>query len=537
MRVRFRTFRAQVLALFLLVTGAIQLATLAIVARIQDRQARTLVTADLRQAAREFEKEIRRGNLEYFHRGNALSHDRAMRDAFTATTHQETIASALASFRARVDAGLVALLDPEGTLVAETRRGESAAAVYRTLYDTAENDENERSAGYAFLDGKVYSLVTVPLRAPTPVAWIVIGFPLDEPFLAQLKETTSVAISLRRGGRQVASTGAPPGELLTETVALPLLGGERAEMLLQRSIDEELQPARWLQRWLLWTGAGGIAAAAIAALIFARRLSAPVQQLAAHTRHVAAGDYRRRLRLDRDDELGQLAHAFNSMSAGLEERDRVRDLLDKNVSPEVAAQLLRDGAALGGEVREVTILFADLRGFTTMSEMFTPQELLALLNRYLDRMSTEIERHGGVIDKYIGDAIMALFGAPVAQGDAADRAVAAALGMERALGTLNRELVSEGRAPLGLGVGINTARVVAGNIGSQRRLNYSVIGDGVNVASRLQALTRTDEYRTNIITSAATLAAVRRRDAVAARPLGTVPVKGRAEPVEIYAIG
>ena len=133
---------------------------------------------------------------------------------------------------------------------------------------------------------------------------------------------------------------------------------------------------------------------------------------------------------------------MNAMSAGLAERDRVRDLLDKNVSPEVAAQLLRDGAALGGEEREVTVLFADLRGFTTLSERLSPPELLTLLNRYLDRMSGAIEAHGGVIDKFIGDAIMALFGAPVAQGDAAIRAINAARAMEAALVELNAELAA-----------------------------------------------------------------------------------------------
>jgi adenylate cyclase len=227
---------------------------------------------------------------------------------------------------------------------------------------------------------------------------------------------------------------------------------------------------------------------------------------------------------------------MNQMSVGLSERDRVRDLLDKNVSPEVATALLRDGSALGGQEREVTILFADLRGFTTLSEQLTPHELLTLLNRYLDRMSAAIEAHGGVIDKFIGDAIMALFGAPVAQADAADRALAAALAMEKALVQLNAELATEGIAPLAIGIGVNTACVVAGNIGSSRRLNYSVIGDGVNVASRLQSLTRTPEYHTNIITSAATLAALGDPKKFAPRPLGRVPVKGRAEPVEIFAV-
>jgi adenylate cyclase len=277
-------------------------------------------------------------------------------------------------------------------------------------------------------------------------------------------------------------------------------------------------------------------AAAVLALVLARSISEPVRQLAAHTEKIAAGDYATRLTLDRADELGQLATAMNQMSVGLSERDRVRDLLDKNVSPEVATALLRDGAALGGQEREVTILFADLRGFTTLSEQLTPHELLTLLNRYLDRMSAAIEAHGGVIDKFIGDAIMALFGAPVAQADAADRALAAALAMEKALVQLNAELATEGIAPLAIGIGVNTACVVAGNIGSSRRLNYSVIGDGVNVASRLQSLTRTPEYHTNIITSAATLAALGDPKKFAPRPLGRVPVKGRAEPVEIFAV-
>jgi adenylate cyclase len=261
-----------------------------------------------------------------------------------------------------------------------------------------------------------------------------------------------------------------------------------------------------------------------------------VQQLAEHTRHVATGDYERRIDLRREDELGQLARAFNDMSAGLAERDRIRDLLDKNVSPEVAAQLLRDGATLGGQEREVTILFADLRGFTTMSEKLRAPELLTLLNRYLDRMSGAIEAQGGVIDKFIGDGIMALFGAPVGQDDAPDRALAAALAMEQALAGLNRELVSEGRIALAIGIGINTARVVAGNIGSHRRLNYSVVGDGVNVAARLESETRKVDYRTNIITSRATLDALRTPGAFTARALGHVQVKGRHEPIEIFAV-
>ncbi len=274
--------------------------------------------------------------------------------------------------------------------------------------------------------------------------------------------------------------------------------------------------------------------AAMAATAVARGVSKPVQKLAAHTELVALGDYETRLTPDRSDEFGQLAESFNRMTDGLAERDKVRDLLDKNVSPEIAAQLMRDGAALGGEERVVTILFADLRGFTPLSEDLQPHELIELLNDYLERMSSEIERHGGVIDKFIGDAIMAVFGAPLKQEDDADHALQSALAMEQALAKLNHELAAAGRPKLSIGIGINTAKVVAGNIGSHRRLNYSVIGDGVNVAARLETLTRTPEYRTNILVSAATIQAARGN--YATRSLGNVTVKGRREPVTLFAI-
>jgi adenylate cyclase len=281
-------------------------------------------------------------------------------------------------------------------------------------------------------------------------------------------------------------------------------------------------------------GGSSLALAALLAVGIARSISQPVRTLAEFTEHVARGDYARRIVLDRADELGRLATAFNRMSEGLAERDRIRDLLDKNVSPEVAAQLLRDGATLGGEEREVTVLFADLCSFTSLSERLPPRELVALLNRFLDRMSAAIEHEGGVIDKYIGDAIMALFGAPVAQSGAADRALRAALAMQAALAELNHELAAEGRPALACGIGINTARVVAGNMGSRRRLNYSVVGDGVNVAARLEALTRNPEYRATILVSEATLRAAQGR--YATRTLGPIVVKGRAEPVQAHAV-
>ncbi len=303
---------------------------------------------------------------------------------------------------------------------------------------------------------------------------------------------------------------------------------------MQRSLKAELAPARELERTVLFISLAALATATIVAFAIARGVSRPMQQLARHTKLVAEGDYTQHIDLARADELGQLATAFNQMTAGLAERDKVRNLLGKVVSPEIATQLLHSDLKLGGEEREVTILFCDLRNFTGMSEKMPPTEMLALLNRYLDRMSTIIERHGGVIDKYIGDAIMALFGAPIAIPDAPDRAVSAAREMARALDLLNRELMAEGKPALAFGIGINTARVVAGNMGSKNRLNYTVIGDGVNLASRLEGLTKDPAYASPVIVSEATLKAMHPQPA--ARELGEVLVKGKATAVKIFAL-
>ena len=314
----------------------------------------------------------------------------------------------------------------------------------------------------------------------------------------------------------------------------PLITPGRAAIALQRSLEAELAPSLHLERFLLILLLASLVVAAIIAPLFASNLSKPLRALAEHTKVIGRGDYETRLELGRADEIGQLEASFNRMSEGLAERDRVRDLLDKNVSPEVAAQLMRDGGALGGEEREVTILFVDLRSFTRLSESLPPRDVVALLNRFFDRMSGIVEIYHGVVDKYIGDAIMAIFGAPVAQPNHADSAILAALEMQSALARLNAELTTEGRAKLAFGIGINTAKIIAGNIGSSRRLNYSVVGDGVNVAARLQDLTRMSQFRADILVSAATLAAARGHYRV--RSLGVAPVRGRDEPVDVYAV-
>jgi adenylate cyclase len=568
---RIRRFSIRLLLLMLGLLFAALATTYLAVSRANEENARNHAGANLDLAAGIFDHTVRQTIDSLARSAGMMIGDFTIRQFFLSDAKPDiaTLNSILLSYTKRIDAPDIVLLDDEGNLLASAKPGAANDLTpFQQLRRQAADTDEPRASGLSYLNDALHVIVVVPGYAPYPnvFAWFGLAFPLDEAFAKKLKDTTRVEATFIKADkiaapRVLASTlppaaaqivaahAAEPGSRLaplhllelpddryvTRFKGQPLVAAEPIALVLQRALRPELAAAVELENYLLLVSLVALTVATFVALWIARGLSRPVLQLAAHTRHVAAGDYTRRLELDRADELGQLAMAFNDMSAGLEERDRVRDLLDKNVSPEVAAQLLRDGATLGGEERPVTILFADLRGFTGLSEQLTPRELIALLNRYLDRMSNEIERQGGIIDKFIGDGIMALFGAPVAQADAPDRAVAAARGMERALANLNAELAREGRPPLGIGMGINTAQVVAGNMGSHRRLNYSVIGDGVNVAARVESLTRTPEYQTNIIISAATFAAL--RDKSFTRSLGHAVVKGRAEPVEIFAVG
>jgi adenylate cyclase len=482
---------------------------------------------------------------------------------------RKTLASALASYADRLNVPVATAFAPNGELLAATSddlAGENCGP-FRHLIKQADDEALEQNSDFAYLNGRLHVLTVVPLYAPRPtvIGWLGVAFPIDDSFAQLLRETTQAEITFTSGPgekeqRVLATTLSPdmarmvanhgPADLkkegeIDETVLsgeryvtlytpLDLLGEAPARITLQRSLAVELEPARQLEQSILLISLVGLLAAALMAIAAARGVSQPLQQLADHTNVVAAGDYTRRIDLARGDEIGQLATAFNHMTAGLAERDRVRDLLGKVVSPEIATQLLQSDLQLGGEEREVTILFSDLRDFTSLSEKLPPTEVLALLNRYLDRMSAVIEKHGGVIDKYIGDAIMALFGAPVASPDAPARAIAAAREMAQALEQLNRELAAEGRPGLVFGIGINTARVVAGNMGSKTRLNYTVIGDGVNLASRLEGLTKDPAYAAPIIVSEATLAALPTRPPV--RALGEVKVKGKEQAVRIFAL-
>lgn len=219
-----------------------------------------------------------------------------------------------------------------------------------------------------------------------------------------------------------------------------------------------------------------------------------------------------------------------------EEREKMelQGAFSKYVSGDVLKEILKNPAkiALGGEEREITVLFSDIRGFTALSEKTTPKELVRILNKYFTAMTKEILKNHGVLDKYIGDAIMAFWGAPLPDENQAENALLAAKGMVERLKEVNRELGERGDPTISIGIGIYTGPAVVGNMGSEERFDYTAMGDTVNVASRLEGLNK--EHKTTLIIGESTKEKI--KSPLEAKFLGEVPVKGRAVPVKIYTV-
>ncbi len=216
------------------------------------------------------------------------------------------------------------------------------------------------------------------------------------------------------------------------------------------------------------------------------------------------------------------------------EKKRVRGAFQYYLSPPVVEQMLKnpEKLKLGGEKKNLTVLFSDIRGFTSISELMTPEALVKFLNKYLTKMTGIVFKYDGLLDKYIGDAIMAIWGAPLDQADQAERACLAGLEMVNALQILQKKWAAEGLPSLDIGIGINTGPMVVGNMGSERRFNYTVMGDSVNLGSRLEGLNKV--YGTHLIVSATTYEGVREK--ILGRELDSVRVKGKAQSVKIYEL-
>jgi len=286
---------------------------------------------------------------------------------------------------------------------------------------------------------------------------------------------------------------------------------------------------------LFATGVGALATLVLGLLVL-RRLTRPIALLTGGVSRVAAGDLSRPLPVASRDEVGRLTQAFNGMLEGLRQRDFIRSAFGRYVSPEVAQAILEspEGLRFGGTKRVVTVLMSDLRGYTRFAEQGDPQQVMEILNGYLARMAEVVIAHGGTINEFIGDAIFAVYGAPVAHPDHAERAAATALAMQAALVEVNREHARRGLPAFEMGIGLHTGEAVVGNIGSEQRAKYAVVGSAVNIASRVESATVGGQ----VLLTTRTLEEL--GDLARVGPPIALQVKGLAEPLtlhELQAIG
>lgn len=406
---------------------------------------------------------------------------------------------------------------------------------------------------YRMVAGRMYSLTSQYLELVQPIGTVTFGLPVDSAAVDEIGtiggfeacfwaedrcvvQTAGVDTELERLITRAAERGetvrsrAGGNEYTVRTQPLTADDPSQGQRVIAIPLDEVQAPFDRIERALLAGGGGALLLSALLGVALSRSLTRPMRALVAATGRVAEGDFDAEVAATSDDEMGTLAHAFNDMTRGLRAREQYRSVLNKVVSHDVFEELMRGDVELGGESREVSVLFADIRGFTPLTEGMAPQEVIALLNGCMEYLSRAIDAERGVVDKYIGDEVMAVFGAPVVMEDHARRAVSAAVRMREGIAAFNADRERRGEPPIAIGVGINSGVAVAGNMGSTNRMNYTVVGDMVNLASRLAGLAGPGE----ILVSGSTLERV--GSGITAPPLGGRALKGFSAEVEVYAV-
>ena len=549
----------RIVLFFVTLLMAVQLASFLAIRFAIERTAHDSLREEMRVGARVFKRLLEQNIHQLVEATSMLTYDFGFREAI-ATRDRDTIASALRNHSARIKASGMTVIGLDGTYVADTHDESNAGKRYPYPEMVADAGRLGRASGVRMMGMQPYQVVVVPVLAPRPIAWVAMTFVIDDKTARDLQRLASSDVSFVRvtpNGPQLLATTLPPsrrnalvqqadaiiakggegvaarlGDDEFETMATPIDGtgpGLRLYAVLQRSAAEGHAPYLALQAVLMFLAALALAITLYGAIRIARRITRPVTELAAAAKEIALGNYNVQVRSGGDDELGELARSFEEMVKRLTERDSLRDALGKVASSEVVEKLLQGQIELCGEERNVTVMFTDVRNFTGIAEKLTPQQSLTLLNEFLTTISEVVEEHGGVVDKYVGDGVMAIFGAPVTRPDDPQRAVECALTIRSRVAALGPALAARGLPHPEIGIGLNTAFVIAGNMGSPSRLNYSVLGDGVNLASRLEGLTK--RYHVPIV------AGSRTRETVAGmvwRELDKVRVKGKTVAERIF---
>jgi len=533
------------------------------------RNAETNIESDLQVTVGVFRRLIESRTQSLQDIARPATSDHAFRQVF-GEGHAPTLISAMQNLVSRITnipAETMLLVDFDGNIIASTNNKflPGTANPWPWLIDRAEQDDHLEASGAILINGHPHQVIISPLLIPDPEAWVILGFAIDDNFAQEIARIALTHISVysqtdaEAHKLHASSLRGAVRNVLFEDISRDLLkmGNFEKEKLqkhqsldesflslnieldktpnskigvaIHGSLDRELEPYEQLNIALIIIFALGFLFSAIGTFFISRSITDPIKNLSISVASIGKGNYAARATENREDEIGSLAKTVNIMAEGLEEKETVRNLLGKVVSNAVAEELLSNKIELGGEEREVSILFSDIRNFTSLSETIPPSDLLNLLNRYFERITSVIDNQQGIVDKYIGDAVMAVFGAPISRPDHAELAVKTALDMLDALDTFNNEIKDELGIELVCGIGINSGRAVAGNMGSESRMNYTLVGDTVNLASRLEELTKT--YNTPILVSSATANAVNNIEWI---DLGRAKVKGKSGQVQIF---
>jgi adenylate cyclase len=547
---------------------AVLLATFSFTQLVVSREVKRTLDGELLTTGEVFEVLLKERGARLETNSILLASDFALKSAvathFDPSTYEPaTLASAAQSWQERIGVDLFWITDELGTVLVASSSKDRVGEGIEELSPLKEAiDTEEPAAGIAEIDGQLFQLVAVPVFAPDVIGFMLLGEAIDDRFAGRLKGSTGTDVSFLtqervfasswsndKRARVIPSPTARSALLRTKTrmtspfsvedeTFLSLIVPVQSHLsqplfaLMQRSYDEALAPLRTLQKRIVIIGTVGLLGALLIGVALAGGIIAPLQSLVSGMREVLRGNLQYRSQIERGDELGFIAKSFNEMIDGLEERELIRDTFGRFVSHEVAEAVLTGRVPLQGERRDVSILFQDIRGFTSLSERLDPAVMLGLLNQFFTEVVAAVEAEGGVVKQFLGDGVMALFGAPQPYPDHAERAVRAALGIVERLKGLNETLQEQDIGAIEIGVGIHTGAVVAGLIGPDNRIEYGVVGDAVNLAARVEALTR--EMQATILVS---------RDIAAQLGPGfnlgqtaSMLVKGKSQPVEVVEV-
>jgi adenylate cyclase len=560
------SLRSKIFLAFSALILGVMLATLGLTQLVVGRDAARTVNRELRTTGQVFESLLQERATRLRSSSILLANDFALKRVFAthfdpASYDAETLVSAGLSYRQRLGVELVWMTDENGTLLAASpsraaQTGESLATL-TPLKEALESQAAESAV--VQIDGRLFQVAAVPVFGPDVIGFLMLGQLIDDSVAARLKHDTHSDVSFLTAGHVFASSWPAvmrarlPAFVTTqpavpETLSRPVLMGDERFVslvlpvaahvpqplyaLIQGSYDKALAPLHTLQWRIAVIGIAALVTALLTGLLLSGNITGPVRTLVDAMGEVARGNLRHRIQVQGHDELGFLARSFNVMVDGLEEKEHIKDTFGRFVSPEVAEVVLTNQVPLTGERLEVSILFQDIRGFSALAESLDPARLLQVLNQFFTEVVAAVEAEGGMVKQFTGDGVMALFGAPRSCADHPQRATRAALGLVARLAHLNTQLRTQGLPPLRIGVGIHAGEVVAGLIGPDQRVEYGVVGDAVNVASRVEKLTK--DFGATILVSSE-IASRLGPEFVPGRT-AILPVKGKARPVEVVEV-